>query len=354
MTATPPGYRAQVDGVEGRVTGVEPTSTPVAVSVAITVLASGLTMVLTAIAFWLSYEHLQGVAAGHGLREATARSWAWPGTVDLFIVIGELLILRASLSRRVDWWAICLATAGSGGSIALNVAGVGAGAGLLDYVVAAVPPVAALLAFGALMRQVHAYLARRIATPAGHASTPVDVQPDPVTLTRDEDPEDAPSASTGAPPAVVELEWGSEPVTPGVTPVEEASTPVDLPREPEPPQDPAGGQEWLRAVPGPVPLPEAVTGSSTPVEPPPDPVEEGPTPVDLCPPVIYRTRVDQLIRALYGTDFTQPSTARMTEAMAAAGLGGSESTARTARGRVKAREPHLADFPASLPRGELA
>nr|WP_229899271.1 DUF2637 domain-containing protein [Streptomyces hiroshimensis] len=314
-------------------------------------------MVLTAIAFWLSYEHLQGVAAGHGLRGATARSWAWPGTVDLFIVIGELLILRASLARRVDWWAIGLATAGSGGSIALNVAGVGAGAGLLDYVVAAVPPVAALLAFGALMRQVHAYLARRIATPAGHTVTPVNAQPDPVTLTRDDDPEEAPPAAADEPPAVAELEWAPEAVIPGATPVEEPSTPVDLPHDPEPADDPPGGQEWLRAVSEPALRPEAVTGGSTPVEPPPEPVEKGPAPVDLCPPVIYRSRVDQLIRALYGTDFTQPSTARMTEAMATAGLGGSESTARTARGRVKAREPHLAAFPAaipSLPRGELA
>ncbi|MEH6374578.1 DUF2637 domain-containing protein [Streptomyces sp. KLMMK] len=311
-------------------------------------------MVLTAIAFWLSYEHLQGVAAGHGLREATARSWAWPATVDLFIVIGELLILRASLARRVDWCAIGLATAGSVGSIVLNVAGVGAGAGLLDYVVAAVPPVAALLAFGALMRQVHAYLARRIAAPAGDTVTPVEAEPDPVTLSRDEDPEEAPPADAGDLSAVPELEWAPEAVTPEVTPVEETSTPVDLTLAPEPPEGPSGGPEWLRAVPEPGPLPETVTGNSTPVEPPPDPVEEGPTPVDLCPPVIYRTRVDQLIRALYGTDFTQPSTARMTEAMAAAGLGGSESTARTARGRVKAREPHLAAFPASLPRGELA
>jgi hypothetical protein len=64
--------------------------------------------------------------------------------------------------------------------------------------------------------------------------------------------------------------------------------------------------------------------------------------------VVYPNQVDQLVRALYGTDFTQPSTARMTQAMAAVGLGASESTARTARSRVKAREPHLANFPSTI------
>lgn len=122
--------------------------------------ASAATILLTAAAFWLSYEHLHDVASGNGLDGA--RAWVWPATVDLFIVIGELLLLRASLGHRVDWWAIALTASGSAGSIALNVAGVGAHAPLLGYVVAAVPPVAALLAFGALMRQVH----ERLAVPA--------------------------------------------------------------------------------------------------------------------------------------------------------------------------------------------
>ncbi|QSY52250.1 DUF2637 domain-containing protein [Streptomyces griseocarneus] len=275
-------------------TGVSDASTPVYVGVAITALAGGLTVVLTALAFWLSYEHLQEVAAGHGLAQAPARSWAWPATVDLFIVVGELLILRASLAKRVDGWAISLATAGSGGSIALNVAGVGPHASVLGYVVAAVPPVAALLAFGALMQQVHAYLARRL--------TP-DVEP---TLTGVNDP------STPAAP------------TPDPTPA------------PEPPaaaiEPPAVGD-----------VPSPPTG-----------VDVVSTAVDLCSPVIYPNRVDQLIRALYGTDFVQPSTARMTAAMAAVGLGVSESTARTARGRVRARETYLSGFPTAIASGPPA
>ncbi|MFC8894453.1 DUF2637 domain-containing protein, partial [Streptomyces cinereoruber] len=113
---------------------------------------------LTAGAFWLSYAHLAEVAGQHGLATSPIRQWAWPATLDLFIVGGELLMLRAGLQGRRDGWAIAATAAGSVGSIALNVAGVGGGRAsvpLLDYVTAAVPPTAALLAFGLLMRQVH-------------------------------------------------------------------------------------------------------------------------------------------------------------------------------------------------------
>ncbi|MFG2128341.1 DUF2637 domain-containing protein [Streptomyces sp. NPDC048751] len=288
--------------VDASSTPVESASTPVNAENAITVIAAVLTVVLTAVAFWLSYEHLQEVAAAHGMAEAVARSWAWPATVDLFIVIGELLILRASLAHKVDWWAIVLVTAGDGASIALNVAGVGKDANALDYVVAAVPPVAALLAFGALMRQVHAYLARRAST--GVATPPPGV--------------DAPSTP-------VNVSVDRPPVTPPAPSAVEAN-PV--------PERPA--------------LSVGVEAGSTPVTAEPIGVEAESTAVDLCMPVVYANRVDQLVRALYGTDFTQPSTARMTQAMTGAGLGGSESTARTARGRVKAREPYLADFPAAI------
>lgn len=119
---------------------------------------------LTAAAFWLSYAHLAEVAGRHGLGNAPERQWAWPATLDAFIVSGELLMLRASLHRVTDWWAIALTATGSLGSIALNVAGVYGTRGttqvpLLDYVIAAIPPAAALLAFGALMRQIHQHVA---------------------------------------------------------------------------------------------------------------------------------------------------------------------------------------------------
>ncbi|WP_405431140.1 DUF2637 domain-containing protein [Streptomyces anulatus] len=119
--------------------------------------ATVVTVLLTAAAFWLSYEHLHDVADANGLD--AERAWVWPATVDLFIIAGELLMLRAALRNRIDGWAIALAATGSLGSIALNVAGVGDGAQSMEYVVAAVPPTAALVAFGALMRQVHEALA---------------------------------------------------------------------------------------------------------------------------------------------------------------------------------------------------
>ncbi|MYT21763.1 DUF2637 domain-containing protein [Streptomyces sp. SID7760] len=119
---------------------------------------------LTAAGFWLSYAHLAEVAGRHGLGNAPERQWAWPATLDAFIVSGELLMLRASLRRVTDWWAIGLTATGSLGSIALNVAGVYGTHGttqvpLLDYLIAAIPPAAALMAFGALMRQIHQHVA---------------------------------------------------------------------------------------------------------------------------------------------------------------------------------------------------
>ncbi|MEV5937964.1 DUF2637 domain-containing protein [Streptomyces sp. NPDC051994] len=288
--------------VDDGLTGVDVASTSVTVERAITAVAGVLTVLLTAAAFWLSYEHLQEVAASHGMAQAVARSWAWPATVDLFIVIGELLILRASLVHTVDWWAIGLVIAGDGGSIALNVAGVGDNARPLDYVVSAVPPVAALLAFGALMRQVHAYLARHTRAAVDAPLTGVD----PISTPVEASVYDLPAGASAAP----SRSTGEAPVRPAL------AAPVDAP--------------------------------STPVAPDPVPVDVQSTAVDLCMPVIYPNRVDQLVRALYGTDFRQPSTARMTQAMSAAGLGGSESTARTARSRVKVREPYLTALPAGI------
>jgi hypothetical protein len=141
------------------------------------VAAGAVIIVLTASGFWLSYAHLAQVAGQHGLKNSPMRQWTWPATLDAFIVAGELLMLRAGLRKVPDWWAIALTATGSVGSIALNVAGVsGTGNGtaipLLDYVVAAVPPTAALLAFGVLMRQIH----QLVTEPTGTV-TPKSAQP---------------------------------------------------------------------------------------------------------------------------------------------------------------------------------
>ncbi|GHJ34626.1 DUF2637 domain-containing protein [Streptomyces sp. TS71-3] len=147
-------------------------------------IAAGAVIVgLTIGAFWLSYAHLAEVAGQHGLHGSPTRRWAWPATLDAFIVAGELLMLRAGLRQVTDGWAVALTATGSVGSIALNVAGVSGAGGagivpLLDYVVAAVPPTAALLAFGVLMRQIH----QLVDQPAGHPGTDsVQVTEPPVT-----------------------------------------------------------------------------------------------------------------------------------------------------------------------------
>ncbi|MFE7764305.1 DUF2637 domain-containing protein [Streptomyces sp. NPDC057438] len=140
--------------------------------------AGAVIVALTAGGFWLSYAHLAEVAGQHGLKSSPVRQWAWPATLDAFIVAGELLMLRAGLRRVTDGWAIALTATGSVGSIALNVAGVN-GTGnasavpLLDYVVAAVPPTAALLAFGVLMRQIHQLVDHLDAAPVQAPEPPV-------------------------------------------------------------------------------------------------------------------------------------------------------------------------------------
>lgn len=197
--------------------------------------AAVVTVALTAAAFWLSYEHLHDVAAAHGLGHAPERAWAWPATVDLFIVAGELLILRASLRGTVDRWAIALAATGSLGSIALNVAGVGQHAHPLDYVVAAVPPVAALLAFGALMRQVHDALSRTVAEPVAMVEradaepvmpTVAELPSVPLMWDRLEHPGVAAKL-----PAVVPAETARQVVTEPVTEMTDGMTAAELRRE---------------------------------------------------------------------------------------------------------------------------
>lgn len=171
-------------------------------------IAGGASIILTAIAFWLSYAHLHDVAHDNGLGSDSARAWAWPATLDLFIFIGEVLCLRASLRRTIDPWAIGLTVVGSAGSIALNVAGVGRNAEALHYVVAGVPPVAALLAFGALMAQIHRALSERLASDA-----PSQVEP-AIEAPREPHAQPAEGAEQGAPdcPAVPAPETPQAPV----------------------------------------------------------------------------------------------------------------------------------------------
>ncbi|MGW6309070.1 DUF2637 domain-containing protein [Streptomyces niveus] len=181
--------------------------------------AAGVVIVaLTAGAFWLSYAHLAEVAGKHGLGGSPVRQWAWPATLDAFIVAGELLMLRAGLRRVTDGWAIAVTATGSVGSIALNVAGVSSTDNtgtvpLLDYVVAAVPPTAALLAFGVLMRQIH----QLVDQPTGYPDTTSQKPPGLPTTASAEQPE---------PPAPVESESrGGRPELTGTSSAPTRSTP---------------------------------------------------------------------------------------------------------------------------------
>lgn len=160
----------------------------------LTALAGVVIVALTAGSFWLSYAHLHMVADQHGLGGSPVRAWAWPGCLDLFTVAGELLMVRAALARQRDDWAIALVVIGSGGSIALNVLGVD-GKDPLAYVVAGVPPTAALLAFGALMRQVHSMIVRRtelytrVCTPTPEVYTRSEGEPPAEWFTQDDEDE---------------------------------------------------------------------------------------------------------------------------------------------------------------------
>ncbi|MFE9906432.1 DUF2637 domain-containing protein [Streptomyces achromogenes] len=292
-----------------------PTSTihPRAV-IALAITAAALIFLLTGVSLWLSYEHLHDVGARHGFSSDPIRAWAWPATLDLFYAAGEVLILRAALARRLDWWAICLVVFGASGSIALNIAGVGPGAEPLDYVVAAVPPVASLLAFGALMNQLYRLLREQpIGGPGGGGRKPV-------------------STSVTAP----------------VTPV--ASTaPVRVPAMPvaRPTARAARGtipfSAWDQAVPPGVRRLPIVprTVLAAPSSPPSGP---GPAPA----PIKYSDPRCAVIRPLYDTvPPTRPGTKAMREALVRAGyVAPSDGVIRgTLRTEVEAHEPHLAQLP---------
>ena len=111
------------------------------------------TIAATVVGFWLSYAGLHAFAVRSGLRGPEA--WAWPASVDLFILAGELGVTISAIRRQRDPLAWCYLLAGCGPSVAFNVLHVDPAAITWGrYAVAAVPPIAAMLALAALMRQV--------------------------------------------------------------------------------------------------------------------------------------------------------------------------------------------------------
>jgi hypothetical protein len=111
-------------------------------------------VIATGVGFWLSYAGLHSFDVRAGLRGPEA--WAWPSSVDLFILAGELGITISTLrDGRTDWRAWVYFAMGCGPSVTFNVLHVTLHAvGWAKYAVAATPPLAAVLALAALMQQI--------------------------------------------------------------------------------------------------------------------------------------------------------------------------------------------------------
>jgi hypothetical protein len=108
----------------------------------------------TGVGFWLSYAGLHAFAVHAGLSGPEA--WAWPSSVDLFIAAGEAGVTISALRRRKDTPAWAYLALGFAASVTANVLHVDPAAlRWTHYAAAAVPPFAAMLALGALMRQVY-------------------------------------------------------------------------------------------------------------------------------------------------------------------------------------------------------
>lgn len=100
--------------------------------------------------FAMSYEALHTLARDNGVSAGLA--WLWPLVVDGFIVVASMSVVRAVIESRRTWHPWALLVLFSTISVAGNVAhGPPTAVGRL---VAAVPPVALVLAFDLLMRQV--------------------------------------------------------------------------------------------------------------------------------------------------------------------------------------------------------
>lgn len=101
-------------------------------------------------AFTLSYDALHALASSHGTSAALAA--LWPLVVDGFIVTASLAVLHAVLEGRRTAYPWCLVLLFSAVSVVGNLAH--GSPSLVGHLVAAVPPVALVLAFDLLMREV--------------------------------------------------------------------------------------------------------------------------------------------------------------------------------------------------------
>jgi len=108
----------------------------------------------TGVGFWLSYDGLHAFALHAGVSGPEA--WAWPASVDLFIAAGEAGVTISALRRHKDRAAWAYLAVGFAASVTANVLHVDPAAlHWTHYAAAAVPPIAAMLALAALMRQTY-------------------------------------------------------------------------------------------------------------------------------------------------------------------------------------------------------
>jgi hypothetical protein len=116
-----------------------------------------LVVMLAVGAFVLSYDALRALAEEHGVRPEL--SWIWPLTVDGFLFVASLAVVRNGLlgERTAYQWA--LVAVFTGVSVAFNV--LHSGAGWLARLVGALPPIALVLAFELAMSQLKSELQRR-------------------------------------------------------------------------------------------------------------------------------------------------------------------------------------------------
>jgi hypothetical protein len=123
------------------------------------------------VGFWLSYGGLHDFALLGGLRGNEA--WAWPASVDLFTLSGELGVTISAITRKADPVSWVLLVVGFIPSMVFNVLHVDvAVSSWAHYAVAAVPPLAGMLALAALLRQVY----RLVLAMAGDEDEPMDAE----------------------------------------------------------------------------------------------------------------------------------------------------------------------------------
>lgn len=111
---------------------------------------------LAVAAFVLSYTALKDLAQINGIPHSLA--WIWPLTIDGFLAVATLSVLRNSLLGERAWFQWALVILFTGASVVFNV--IHAGGDVLTMVVGAVPPVALALALELTMGQLKSEVSR--------------------------------------------------------------------------------------------------------------------------------------------------------------------------------------------------